>query len=201
MRANKKGEFGYIRREKKRRFIVTAALFALPLTVFFFAWVKLGSRETVWTVASIVGCLPGCRSLVNLIMILRCHGMDPEAYERIRAHQGQLCMAYEMYMTFYEKSCHVDAAAVCGKNVVLYSSDPGADPRYMSSHAEEILKNNGCAADVKMLTNEKAFLDRLDTLNTNFESLEGAVKEREDERYPGFTRDEVRRAVLLRLCL
>ena len=33
-------------------------------------------------------------------------------------------MAYEMYMTFYEKSAYIDAVAVCGNTVAAYSSDP-----------------------------------------------------------------------------
>ena len=36
-------------------------------------------------------------------------------------------MAYELYMTFYEKSAYIDAAAVCGNTVVAYSSDPKID--------------------------------------------------------------------------
>ena len=200
-RGRGKGKPGYFAREKRFRFLITAILFAVPLVVFFTAWYRLGTRETIWTVGAIVGCLPGCRSLVNLIMVWRCHGLDPARYERIKAHEGRLCMAYEMFMTFYEKSCHIDALAVCGKTVVMYSSDENAVPEYMASHAEEILKNNGCRADVKLVKNEKIFLERLDSMNENYDSLESSVKEREDDRYPGLSRDEVVRAVLLRLCL
>jgi len=201
MKANKKGEAGYLKKEKRRRLVITLILFAVPLSVFFAAWIRLGTRQSIWTVGAIVGCLPGCRSLVGLIMLLRCRPIDEKLYERIRAKQGRLCMAYELYMTFYEKSCHIDALAVCGRNVVLFSTDPGADPEYMSGHAREILKNNGLKCDVKLVRSEKIFLERLDSMNTNYESLEGAAGERKDDRYPGFTRDEVVRAVLLNLCL
>ena len=112
-----KGNFGYFRSEKKRRTLVTAALFAGPLIVLISAWIYYKTRLNVWTVLAVVSSLPGCRSLVNLIMLLRCRSMDPELYQEIHDHQGNLTMAYEMYMTFYEKSAYVDAFAVCGNSV------------------------------------------------------------------------------------
>ena len=34
-RKTKKGDFGYFSSEKKRRFLITAGLFSLPLLIFF----------------------------------------------------------------------------------------------------------------------------------------------------------------------
>ena len=42
--------------------------------------------------------------MVSLIMILMRHPMDEKLYKEICSHAGDLVMAYEMYMTFYEKS-------------------------------------------------------------------------------------------------
>ena len=131
-RKTKKGDFGYFSSEKKRRLLITAGLFSLPLLVFFVAWAVNGTRMTVWTVLTVVGCLPGCKSMVSLIMILMRHPMDRKLYEEIRKHAGDLVMAYEMYMTFYEKSGYLDAVAVCGNTVVGYTSDPKVDISYLA---------------------------------------------------------------------
>ena len=37
----KKGEFGYVAAEKKRKFLITAILFAVPLLIFFTAMIYL----------------------------------------------------------------------------------------------------------------------------------------------------------------
>ena len=74
-RKTKKGDFGYFNSEKKRRLLITAGLFSLPLLIFFVAWAVNGTRMTVWTVLTVVGCLPGCKSMVSLIMILLRHPM------------------------------------------------------------------------------------------------------------------------------
>ena len=97
-RKTKKGDFGYFSSEKKRRFLITVGLFSLPLLIFLVAW------YANWTVLTVVGCLPGCKSMVSLIMILMRHPMDEKLYKEIRKHAGDLVMPYEMYMTFYEKS-------------------------------------------------------------------------------------------------
>ena len=96
----RKGEFGYFKSEKKRRMIITAILFAVPLFIFFTSWIYFKTRMTIWTVVTVVGCLPACKSMVNLIMIMKCKSMDEGLYQKIREHQGSLDMAYELYMTF-----------------------------------------------------------------------------------------------------
>ena len=51
-----KGNFGYFRSEKRRRLIITAILFAVPLFIFFTSWFYFKTRMTVWTVVTVVGC-------------------------------------------------------------------------------------------------------------------------------------------------
>ncbi|MDO4647647.1 MAG: hypothetical protein Q4B26_03270 [Eubacteriales bacterium] len=196
-----KGDYGYISSEKKKRLLITAGLFVLPLTVFFAAWVVNGTRNNVLTVLAIVGCLPGCRSMVNYIMLLRCKSMNRELYQEIKKHQGNLVMAWEMYMTFYEKSAAVDAFAICGNTVVGYSSDPKIDAKYMASNAQKLVRKNGYKVDVKILTELKPFLERLDSMNEHKESLEEGIKFVPDNRYPDLSRNELIKHTLLALCL
>ena len=179
----------------------TAALFAGPLIVLVSAWIYYKTRLNVWTVLAVVSSLPGCRSLVNLIMLLRCRSMDPELYQEIHDHQGNLTMAYEMYMTFYEKSAYVDAFAVCGNSVVLFSSDAKTDASYIAENAQKILRGNGYKADVKLLKEKKAFLERLDSMNRHQDSLREGILFTPDEKYPDLSREELIRHTLLALCL
>ena len=68
-----KGDCGYFRSEKKKRMIISAILLGVPLLIFFTAWIYFKTRLTVWTVVTVVGCLPACKSLVGLIKIGRAH--------------------------------------------------------------------------------------------------------------------------------
>ena len=200
-RKTKKGDFGYFSSEKKRRFLITVGLFSLPLLIFFVAWYVNGTRMTVWTVLTVVGCLPGCKSMVSLIMILMRHPMDEKLYKEIRKHAGDLVMAYEMYMTFYEKSGYLDAFAVCGNTVVGYTSDPAVDTAYMEEHAQNIVRGNGYKVDVKILKDIRPFLERLDSMNLHQDSLREGIKFRPDSKYPDLNRDQLVKHTLLALCL
>lgn len=196
-----KGEYGYFRAEKKRRFWTTLILFAVPLFIFASAWIYFGTRNTVWTVVGTVGCLPACKMLVSLIMILRCKPVDEEVYKKIREHQGSLTMGYEMYMTFYEKSAGIDAVAVCGNTVAGYSSDPRIDAAFMENEAQKIIRKNGYKATVKIFTDLKPFLERLDSMNEHREALEADIKFTSDAQYPELSRNELIRRTILAICL
>lgn len=197
----KKGEFGYIAAEKKRKLILTAILFAVPLLIFFTALIYFKTRLTIWTVIAVVGCLPACKMMVNLIMLFRSPSMKPSVYDQIQEHCGDLVMSYEMYMTFYEKSAFIDAFAICGNLVVGYSSDPKIDGAFMETEAQKILKGNGYRATVKIFKDLKPFLERLDSMNEHRESLEEGIKFRPDERYPELSRNELIRHTILAICL
>lgn len=200
-RSAQKGEFGYIAAEKKRKLLLTAILFAVPLFIFFTALIYFKTRMTIWTVITVVGCLPACKMLVNLIMLFRSPSLDQETYQKIADHAGELVMSYEMYMTFYEKSAFIDAFAICGNLVVGYSSDPKIDTAFMEAEAQKILKGNGYRTTVKIFTDLKPFLDRLDTMNEHRESLEEGIKFRPDERYPDLNRNQLIRHTILAICL
>lgn len=102
----RKGDYGYLVSEKKKRILITAILFAVPLGIFFSAMIYFKTRLTIWTVIAVVGCLPACKSMVSLIMIFRAKPVAPQVYEEISEHAGRILMSYEMYMTFYEKKWH-----------------------------------------------------------------------------------------------
>lgn len=67
----RKGDYGYIRREKKKRLLVTLGLFVLPAIVFIVGLVLAdGNKSNIFTVVAVVGCLPGCRAAVGFIMMV-----------------------------------------------------------------------------------------------------------------------------------
>ena len=199
--SSRKGEYGYLAAEKKRRILITAILFSVPLLIFFSAILYFHTRLTVWTVVAVVGCLPACKSLVSLIMIFRAKPVNADVYHKIHEHAGELTMSYEMYMTFYEKSANIDAFAICGNTVAGYSSDPRIDASFMEKECQKILRGNGFKATVKIFTRLDPFLERLDSINAHKESLEEGIKFRPDEKYPELSRNELIKHTILAICL
>ena len=201
MKKVNKGDYGYILYEKKKRLLITVALFLIPLAAFLAAFLITGTKKNIITVIAMVGCLPACKSMVSLIMIFRAKPVAPQVYEEISEHAGRILMSYEMYMTFYEKSASIDAFAICGNTVVGFSSDPKIDAAFMEREAQKILRGNGFKANVKIFTRLPQFLERLDSMNEHKESLEEGIKFRPDEKYPELSRNELIKHTILAICV
>lgn len=197
----KKGQYQYIRQEQKRRIIKTV-LFFMPTVILLIAgYIIYDTRENLLTVAAILGCLPAGKQLVGMIMILMYKSMKPELYEKINSKKGSLTMVYEIVLTNYDRNTFVDAIAICGNEVVGYTSSEKADVKYAAENTRKILHHNGYKVDVKIIKDEKAFLNRLDTLNANAESLRADIPFTPDERYPDLSREEMIKHTILAISL
>ena len=198
-----KGEAGYIAAQKKRRLLVTAGLFVLPLAVFVLGICCFGKRENVLTVVAVVGCLPACRSMVGLIMMMMRRPSPKEVIEEIQAHAGRLPVAYELFFTTYEKNVYVDAAAVCGDTVVCYIAlENRENAEFIQEHIQKMLRHNGYPVTVRVMTKTiDKFLERLDSLNKNWDSLHEGITYAPDPKYPNLSRDEMVRHIMLTLVL
>ncbi|MCI5648682.1 MAG: hypothetical protein ACI4EG_02420 [Fusicatenibacter sp.] len=202
----KKGERGYIRYEQKKRFLVTLGLFALPMILFIIGLVVTdGNKANIFTVIAMVGCLPACRSTVSFIMMMLQKPSETKTYEDICSHAGDLLMSYEMYITKETNSLMVEAAAFCGEEVACFTSRAKSAEQINECEAylAKILRANGYRCHVKIFDREKAYLERLDSLNRNRLDLEKSANEKftPDERYPLLSRDELVKHTMLTLAL
>lgn len=196
-----KGNFGYFASEKRRRLLVMAGLFVLPIAVFLIGLAVLGTRNTIVTVISAVGCLPACMSAVSFIMVLMRNSISKEEYEEIENHRGSLTMCYEMYMTTYEKNTMIDAAAICGKTVICLATDKKADLPYTQEHITKILRANGYSSKVNMLADLKHFTERMDSMNEHEESLRSGISYTPDKKYPDLGIEDLIKHTMLAISL
>ncbi len=197
----RKGDYGYIRWEKKRRALVTLGLFAIPFAAYIGGLIVTGTNKNIITVIAMVGCLPACRSLVSAIMMWLQKPMSAEVYEKIEPHAGSLVHSYEMLLTTYEKNTFVDCFAVCGNKVVGYSSRIQGSSQFIEQHVRKILKQNGYKTDVKVLTELKPYLERLDYLSAHKEELCRDIVFEPDQRYPDLSREELIKHTILAISL
>lgn len=200
MKANK-GDFGYIKAQKKRRAIFTAILYAIPLAIFITGLIATKSRLNLFTFIAIMGCLPASKSAVGMIMMLMQKPMKESDYREVEKHRGELPTAYELAVTAYEKTTLIDSIAVCGNYVVGYAESPKADLAFVEKHIKEILKGNGYRANVKIFKTLKPYLERLDSLNKSKEQLEAEIPFTPDENYPDLSRAELMKHVILAISL
>ena len=160
-----KGNFGYFRSEKRRRLIITAILFAVPLFIFFTSWFYFKTRMTVWTVVAVVGCLPACKSLVEMFMFLRYKGCNEQDAAQIAAHTDGLTGLYDMVFTSYEKNYVIHHITICGNTLCGYTSDPKFAEQAFYKHIQNILKkDNYREVTVKIFHDLDKYLKRCEQL-------------------------------------
>lgn len=196
-----KGNYGYVKAERKKRLLITLLLFAIPLLIFFSGVIYNGTRNNILTVVAILGCLPACKSTVGAIMIWLVKPMKESDYRAIAAQAGNLTMAYELLFTTYEKNTFVDALAICGNQLVGYSSRLEKGSQDIEKHLTNMMRNDGFALQVKIIPKLEVYLERLAFLEKNQEAIRAGVRHTPRNEEAGISREEQIREQLLTIAL
>lgn len=197
----KKGDYGYIRAQQKRQVLYTVLAFLAPLSVFFTGLYINRTRNTVFTVISVVACLPACKFAVTMILLFLQKPMDPSDHQMIEKHKKALVCAYELVISAYEKQSYIDSLTVCGNTVVGYTSRKKTDIPFIEKHIQTILRQNGYYVTVKIFNRLADYTGRLDTMWEHREALEKDIKFRPDPQEPELTRNEAIMRVIYAISL
>lgn len=196
-----KGDFGYISAQKKKRTLITAVLFLIPLVIFFTGLHETGTRLNMFTFVAIMGCLPASRAAVGMVMMLMQKSMSPELHRQVEERAGNLVRAYELTISAYEKNTSIDSLIVCGYHVTAYTSNPKADTAFAENHIKEILKGNGFRADVKIFKDLKPYLERVSALAKQQEEMEKDIPYTPNDACPDLSRSELVKHTILAISL
>ena len=137
-----KGTSGYLRTQKNYEILRTVLYFAISLSLFIAGWVTTGSRENLLTIVAVLGCLPACKSLVEMFMYLRYKGCDERDAALIAAHTQGLTGLYDCVFTSYEKNFCIHHLTVCGNTICGYTADPKFEEQAFNKHIQAILKKD-----------------------------------------------------------
>lgn len=196
-----KGDYGYIHSQKIRRTVIALITLSIPIAAFLLGWYINGTKESIVTVIAIVGCIPGCKFAVSMIMMFLQKPMREADYKAIQEHKKDLVGGYELVISAYEKQTFLDSLVVVGNTVAAYSSRENTDAHFVEKHIQQILRDNGFYVNVKVFKDRKHYLERLDSLNTNRESLEKDIKWTPREAYPDLSRNEYILHTIYAICL
>lgn len=198
-----KGVHGYTDAHKKRQLLKTILFFLLPAAIFLIGYLTTGTKKNYFTIIAVVGCLPACKELVNVLMFWKRVSIPDSLYRKLAAHmEGKEGMetAYELVLTTYEKSYPITALAVKGNEIAGYA---GAAEAYgwkeAEKHIYKILGQNGISqTKVHIFTDLTQFLECIDTLAAGKKE---EIFFKPDERYPGLSREQVIREIILALSI
>lgn len=192
-----KGQYGYISYTKKKRILITAVMFAIPIMIFVTGLLHTGTRSNLFTFVAIMGCLPAAKSAVGMILICIQKPLDEALYKEMQAHVKDMTVLYESTVSSYEKNVPLPCIVVSGLNVIGYTTDAKVDTAFMENHIKKILQGNGYKSNVKIFKDLKAFYRRLDEIQPHHLEQEAAVPFTPDERYPDASRNELVKHVIM----
>lgn len=165
MRRIPKGNYGYLKFQKKYEVIKTIIFFLIPLSMFFAGWYTTKSRMNLLTVVAILGMLPACKNAVVMIMTLKSKGISEADYHKVAEFVGELTCCYDMNVTTYNKTYRIGSLALRDKTIVAYCDDSKADMNELEKYMKQMLEQNAYKGySFKCFTTIQKYTDRLKQL-------------------------------------
>lgn len=171
-----KGNWGYLTAKKRWVIIRTLIFFGISLAVFAAGYITTGTRKNLLTVVAVLGCLPACKSCVNMIMLFRAAGCSQRAKEALAALEGRLIGMYDMYFTSYQKNFAISHMVVEGNLILGYTESAACDLKECEAHLQMMLKQGGFKDMTVKISND------LQTYETQLKNLNEMKKENDPAR-------------------
>ena len=160
-----KGTRDYLKTQKNYEIARTVLYFAISASLFSAGWISTGSRENLLTIVAVLGCLPACKSAVDMIMYLRYKGCTQENAEVIALHAQGLPCLFDMVFTSYEKTYNVAHITVCDNTICGFTQSEKFDEQAFYKHMDSVLKKDGYKeTSIKIFKDIKKYTQRLDQM-------------------------------------
>lgn len=172
-----KGSYGYIMNRKAYTSIRTLVYFIICVGLYAMGYLTTESNKKILTVVAILGCLPACKSLVNMIMFLKIKGCSEELKNKVCGYDKILTTFYDLYFTTYQKNFAVSHMVLKGNVLCGITEDIKCDTNEAEKHLEQMLTQEGIKnVTVKIFSNPGKYVDRLSQLK-NLETEEHRDRE------------------------
>lgn len=161
-----KGTYGYLKKKRNQVIIRTIIFFATSLTLFAAGYATTHTQKNLLTIVAVLGCLPACKSLVNMIMYFRASGCSVSAYEKIREAEGHLIGMFDMYFTSYQKNYAISHMVAENQIILAYTENSDCDILACREHLETMLKQAGYKGVTITVNNDLSrYCEQLKSLN------------------------------------
>lgn len=162
---NYKGQRNYLNTQKRYEILRTIIYFAISLSLFVAGWVHTGKRENLLTIVAVLGCLPACKSAIDMIMFLRFKSCKPEVAQQIEAHNEGLSGMFDVVFTSYEKNFAIDHLTIRGNIICGYTGSDKFEEQAFYKHLDAMLKkDNFKDTTIKIFTDVKKYTERMEQM-------------------------------------
>lgn len=171
MKKAQKGEYGYIDRQKRLRLTVIIAGLIIILADFFTGLAITKTRNNLFTIVAIVLVLPEGKFIATYLTIVKYKSAPKELFDRINSLNLSYTIVYDCLFSTKER-IYMVYAAVIGTDFVLCLGKEGCDRKKFESELESFVKDGKGRVKVSLMTENKAFFNRLGQLNTAYKEFD-----------------------------
>jgi len=166
MKKIEKGTFGYLSYRKKKLGIITLLCFAMVAAFFLVGYLSTKTKENLFTIMAILSVLPAGKFAATFFTLLPYQSASTEQYQRVKEHANNILLLSDLIITTGEKTLPTLFMAVHNGSVCGFANAEKYDITFAEQFLSKNLTANGQKAAVKIFKEEKAFLKRLDTMQT-----------------------------------
>lgn len=157
-----KGSYGYIANHRWVAAVRTLLFFGVSIGLYIMGYVTTGSNRNLLTIVAVLGCLPACKSLVNLIVFMRASGCSKTLKDRVCRYDDRLTTFYDMYFTSYQKNYAVSHMALKGNVLCGVTENAKCNCNSTEKHLDQMLLQEGIKnITVKIFSDTDKYIDRL----------------------------------------
>lgn len=177
-----KGTAGYISAKKRQLAMIIGAAMVIVIGILVAGYLIYDSRLNWLTVVAILICLPICRTIVNLIMLLPHTSISEKTEMEISGKTENLTTLFDLIVTSEKKAMKIDAVVISRNVVCGYAKSSKFETDYAAKHIKSILEQNGIEkVTVKIFKDYVAFLSRAEGMQSiaSIEKEESGRREEE----------------------
>ncbi|SEF43997.1 hypothetical protein SAMN04487934_101173 [Eubacterium ruminantium] len=121
-----KGDYGYAKKYKNRRIILTLICFACIVADILIGLIMFQTRKTLFTVVACVMSLPFAKNLIGYIMVVAFKPLSKEEHDRTEEIAGKqkIKFLYDISASNSERMLFYPCVAVIGKSVIALIRPP-----------------------------------------------------------------------------
>lgn len=184
-----KGTAGYISAKKRQLAYIIGAVAVIAILLLVAGYFVYGTRVNIFSVLAVIICIPVCRTLVNLIMLIPHHTTSERMELELSGVTGDLTVLYDLLVTSEKKAMQIDALVISPTTICGYTSSPQTDTEDAARHIKHMLEKNKIEKiTVKIFKDYKAFKSRAEGME-NIVSVEQLTSHEREEKIAQILQD------------
>lgn len=184
-----KGTAGYISAKKRQLAYIIGAVTVIAILLLVAGYFVYGTRVNIFSVLAVIICIPVCRTLVNLIMLIPHHTTSERMELELSGVTEDLTVLYDLLVTSEKKAMQIDALVISPTTICGYTSSPQTDTEDAARHIKHMLERNKIEKiTVKIFKDYKAFKSRAEGME-NIVSVEQLTSHEREEKIAQILQD------------